>query len=55
METLEARVLLSAAPLNLAATPASESEINLTWDLGDANDTAIVIERKIGAGIWYDY
>ncbi|MCY2989606.1 MAG: fibronectin type III domain-containing protein [Planctomycetota bacterium] len=37
------------APYNLAATVVSPSEINLTWDLGDAADTGIVIERKTGA------
>ena len=42
-----------AAPSNLAATVVSQSEVNLTWDLGDATDTAVVIERKTGSGGTY--
>lgn len=37
------------APTNLAATVVSPSEVNLTWDLADASETGIVIERKMGA------
>jgi fibronectin type 3 domain-containing protein len=37
-----------SAPSNLAATVDSPSEINLTWDLGDATDTAVIIERAAG-------
>ena len=53
LDALEPRLVLSAAPVNLAATTVSQSEVNLTWDLADAADTAIVIERKTGAGGTY--
>src|SRR5690349_9172016 len=42
-----------AAPSGLAATAVSPSEINLTWDLGDAADTTVVIERRTGVGGTY--
>lgn len=42
-------VAVPAAPTNLAATVVSPSEINLTWDLGEATETSVVIERKTGA------
>src|SRR4029077_9448716 len=34
---------------NLAAHALSASEVNLTWDLTDATDTAVVIERATSA------
>ena len=42
-----------SSPLNLAATTASQSEINLHWDLADANDTSVLIQRKTGVAGTY--
>src|SRR5690242_8449567 len=51
LELLEARDLLSAA--NLSALAVSTSEVNLTWDLTDASDTAVVVERAASAAGTY--
>jgi hypothetical protein len=32
-------------PVNLVVTTISDTELNLTWDLSDANDTALYVER----------
>jgi hypothetical protein len=52
LECLESRDVPAGTPLNLVATPVSTSEVNLTWELADATDTAIVIERRTGAGTY---
>jgi parallel beta-helix repeat protein len=53
LEQLESRDLMSvtapAAPVSFAATPVSPSEVSLTWDLGDAADTGLVVQRRSGA------
>lgn len=33
-------------PLNLVVSTVSDTELNLTWDLADDNDTAITVERS---------
>ena len=38
------------APTNLAATPVSSTQINLTWSDNSSNETSFEIERKTGAG-----
>ena len=38
-----------ATPSGLSALAVSQSEVNLTWNLGDATDTAVIIQRKTGA------
>jgi transcriptional regulator CtsR len=44
-----------AAPSALAATPASTSQINLTWTDNANNETGFEIERKQGAGGSYAF
>jgi fibronectin type 3 domain-containing protein len=39
------QVAAPAAPSNLSATPASTSQINLTWTDNSANETGFVVER----------
>src|SRR5438045_9516119 len=46
LEQLEGREVPAAA--NLSAAAVSPSEVNLTWDLTDATDTAVVVERSTG-------
>jgi hypothetical protein len=42
-----------SAPFNLAATPRSNSRIDLTWTDNSTNETSFKIERKTGsAGTW---
>lgn len=41
------------APTNLAATPVSSTQINLTWSDNSSNETSFEIERKAGAGGTY--
>lgn len=42
-----------AAPSNLAATPVSNTQINLAWTDNATNETGFKIERKTGAGGTY--
>ncbi len=42
-----------AAPVNLAASAASSSQINLTWTDNSSNETGFKIERKTGSGGTY--
>jgi parallel beta-helix repeat protein len=42
-----------AAPTDLSAAAVSQSEVNLVWDLSDATDTGVVVERKTGSGGTY--
>ena len=51
--TVSSGAQVPLAPSGLSAKTVSASEVNLTWDLGDATDTAVVIERKTGAGGTY--
>ena len=41
---------IPAVPSNLMATPASSTEIVLTWDRNSTDETFLVIERKTGSG-----
>jgi len=40
-----------AAPANLAATPATATQIDLTWD-DVTGETGYTIQRKVGAGAY---
>lgn len=41
-----------AAPSGLTATAVSSTTINLTWTDNSNNETAFIIERRIGSGSW---
>ena len=41
---------IPAVPSNLMVTPASSTEIVLTWDRNSTDETSLVIERKTGSG-----
>src|SRR5262249_8053368 len=41
---------IPAVPSNLRVTPASSTEIVLTWDRNSTDETSLVIERKTGSG-----
>ncbi|MGB7157340.1 MAG: fibronectin type III domain-containing protein [Tepidisphaeraceae bacterium] len=42
-----------ASPTNLAATPASSTQVDLTWTDNSAGETGFIIQRKTGAGGTY--
>src|SRR5262249_49885509 len=39
-------------PGALTATVASPTQVNLTWSLANGDETAVVVWRKTGAGVW---
>lgn len=43
-----------AAPSNLVARAVSSSQINLTWQANDANQTGYKLQRKLDGGTWKD-
>jgi uncharacterized protein len=50
--TVAARTAAPAAPASLAASVASNSQINLTWRDNSNNESGFRIERRIGTGAW---
>lgn len=49
VERLDRRLVFAvAAPANFVATPVSAAEIGLSWELADASDAAVVVERRSG-------
>jgi len=51
--SLPTLISLPSAPANLSATPASPSQITLSWTDQSTNETGFLIERKTGAGGTY--
>lgn len=54
MESLEGRVLYTAAPTSVAAVALSSSQVQVVWQNNAADETGFDVKRSIGSGGWTD-